>query len=92
MVKSRRSHERQFGEFGSAFARPGTGGKRRCVPLRAERFLRQATLFHDEPAVFRLAQVLQLRRNACRRVVRELRQLIERQPRLALPRAEHHVS
>jgi hypothetical protein len=34
----------------------------------------------------------QLRRNAGRRIERQFRQLIERQPRATLPRAQHYVS
>src|SRR5271168_2342614 len=34
----------------------------------------------------------QLRRDARRRVVRQFRQLVERQPRRALPCAQHHVA
>src|SRR6267378_2541109 len=49
-------------------------------------------LLHNEPAVLRLPQMPQLRGNARRRVVRQFRQLVQRQPRLALPRAQHHVA
>src|SRR5229473_2521572 len=49
-------------------------------------------LLYDKPAVLRLSQMPQLRGNARRRVMRQFRQLVQRQPRLALPRAQHHVA
>src|SRR5712664_2311316 len=49
-------------------------------------------LLHNEPAVLRLSQVPQLRGNACRRVVRQFREFVQRQPRFALPRAQHYVA
>jgi hypothetical protein len=49
-------------------------------------------LLHRVAAVLRLPQVAQLRRDACRRVMRQLGQLLKRQPRFALPRAQHYVA
>jgi len=50
------------------------------------------TFLHHKSAELRLAQMAQLRGDARRRVVRQLRELVERQPRLALPRAQQHVA
>jgi len=65
----------------------------RSETLCSHRFVDRAAALHDfirtEP---RLPHVPQLRRNARRRVVRQFRQLVECQPRGALPRAEHHVA
>src|SRR5260370_4735631 len=49
-------------------------------------------LLHNEPAVLRLSQMPQLRGDARRRVMRQFREFVQRQPRFALPRAQHYVA
>src|SRR5277367_1235165 len=51
-----------------------------------------APLHHRIRAVPRLSHMAQLRGNTGRRIERQSRQLIQRQPRGALPRAKHYVS
>src|SRR6266568_1965233 len=68
------------------------------LPDRSEVFSAQELahgarpFLHHESAVLRLAQMPQLRGNACRRVMRQLGQFVQREPRFALPRAQHHVA
>src|SRR5216110_2442515 len=68
------------------------------LPNRAEVFSVQNSarqsllLFHFVSAELLLAQVPQLRRNACGRVMRKHGKLVERQPGVALACAEHDVT